>query len=181
MTSRGGPIGHTQREILEELTAGDILYGFLLSARSTKRMYKHAHERAAARHRRKKALENLVDRGYIRQHNERLSITTRGRNKLAEAAGSLSARHAKTVWDGKWRVAAFDIPEKYAPLRRTVRTILKRAGFVLLQQSIWVYPHECAELVHLIRTETSLSGYILYGVLAYIEDDTRLRRHFRLK
>ena len=67
-----------------------------------------------------------------------------------------------SIWDHKWRLVVFDIPEKYATLRDKVRTILKRSGFVKLQQSVWVFPH------------------ILYGVLDRIEGEESLRKIFHL-
>lgn len=172
-----GPI---ERDVLNELSLGDILYGHLLSARSTKRFYKLAHGRATYRYRRRLAIERLVEHGYINARGERLHITGAGQNALGQAVDKTLELLKTKTWDHKWRIAAFDIPEVYAPLRNKVRTILKRAGFVKLQHSIWIFPHECEELVQLIKTESRLSKYILYGVLDSIEDDDRLKKLFHL-
>ena len=84
-------------------------------------------------------------------------------------------------WDKKWRVVAFDIPERYSELRDKIRYVLKRSGFVRLQQSVWVFPYECKELVGIIKESSGLSKYVLYGVLEYVEDETRLKKIFGLK
>lgn len=173
-------LGSTEREMLDELSLGDILYGFLLSARSTRRFYKLAHERAAYRHRRKRALNRLIELKFITAAGERLSITDEGRTALRETVLKTVNLLKTASWDHKWRVAIFDIPEIYAPLRRKIRDVLKRAGFVQLQQSVWVFPHECKELVQLLQQESKLSKYILYGVLESIEGEERLRKLFRL-
>ena len=73
-------LGKVQREMLTELSGGDLLYGFLVSARSTKRMFKHARERATYRHRRKLVLQRLIDERFVRMNEERLSMTLAGRN-----------------------------------------------------------------------------------------------------
>jgi len=173
-------LGAIERDVLNELTFGDLLYGFLLSSRSTKRFYKLARERANHRYRRKLAIERLMELDYIHARGERLNITGAGQNALGQAVGkTLNLLKTKT-WDHKWRIATFDIPEAYAPLRNKVRTILKRAGFVKLQHSIWIFPHECEEVVQLIKTESRLSKYILYGVLDRIEDENRLKKLFHL-
>lgn len=177
---RAHRLGAIERDILAELSLGDILYGFLLSARSTRRFYKLAHERAAYRHRRKCALNRLIELNYIDAVGERLSITGHGRTALGETVLKTFKLLKTALWDHKWRMAIFDIPEIYAPLRRKIRDILKRAGFIKLQQSVWVFPHECKELIRLIKEESGLSRYVLYGVLDHIEGEERLRKLFRL-
>lgn len=173
-------LGAIERDVLGDLSSGDALYGFLFSARSTRRMFQLARERANERYRRKLAIERLVRLGYIHARGERLRITGAGQNALGQVvAKTLELLKTKT-WDNKWRIAAFDIPEEYAPLRNKVRTILKRAGFVRLQYSIWIFPHECEELVQLIKNESQLSKHILYGVLDRIEDEDRLKKLFQL-
>ena len=157
------------------------MYSFLLSARSARLFYKLAHERATQRYRQKLALERLIDEKFIRKQGERLSITNTGRSVLGETINKTASLLDSMIWDKKWRVAAFDIPEKYSVLRDKVRTILKRAGFVRLQHSVWVFPHNCEELVQLIKEESQLPRFILYGVLERIEDEERLKKLFSLK
>ena len=173
-------LGSIEKDILNELSFGDLMYGFLLSARSTKLFYKLARERATYRHRRKMAIERLARQDFIQVSGLRLSITESGRNALGQAVSNTLALLKKTTWDHKWRIVVFDIPETYKLLRNRVRDILKRAGFLRLQQSVWIFPHECNELVRLIKTESRLSKYILYGVLDRIEDENRLKSLFHL-
>ncbi|RJQ35457.1 CRISPR-associated endonuclease Cas2 [Candidatus Parcubacteria bacterium] len=178
--TRRHKLGPQARDILQELTLGDLLYAHLTSAGSTKTFYKTAHERAAARYRQKKTIERLEMWGYIERIDESLSITKDGALALGSVTNKTRLLLTSKTWDHKWRLATFDIPEKYAPLRNKVREILKKAGFVLLQQSVWVFPHECEELVQLIKQESKLSQYILYGVLERIENEERLKKIFGL-
>ncbi|HEY4487717.1 MAG TPA: hypothetical protein VI483_03065 [Candidatus Paceibacterota bacterium] len=173
-------LGALEGEILAQLTLGDLLYNFLLSAHSTKRFYQLARERATDRYRRKQAIERLIDANFIEARGERLAITSQGRNVFGEAINKTRQLLGTSTWDFKWRVAAYDIPERYAELRKKVRAILKKAGFVKLQQSIWIFPHECEDLVQLIKQESQLSKHILYGVLERIEDEPRLKKLFHL-
>lgn len=178
--ARTRQLGPIERDILDELTLGDVLYSFLLSARSTRRFYKLARERAAHRYRRRLAVERLKQQGYIREHNDRLSITVRGQNALESAAEKIHKLLKTKKWDGRWRIVAFDIPEKHGVLRDKVRRVLKQAGFLKLQHSIWLFPHDCEELVQLIQKESRLSQYILYGILERIEGADRFVKLFRL-
>lgn len=173
-------LGGIERDVLEELTFGDLLYSMALSGRSTRRMQMLARERATYRYRRKLAIQRLAELDYIEKQGERLSITVSGRTMFGETADKTRRLLGTVTWDHMWRIVAFDIPEKYTKLRDKVRDILKRAGFVKLQHSIWIFPHECEELVQLIKEESRLSKYILYGVLKRIEDEERLRKVFQL-
>lgn len=173
-------LGHIESNVLDDLTLGDMLYSFLLSGRSTKQFYRLARERATYRYRRKLAIERLIDNEYIRVQGERLSITERGHSMLGKTIEKTFGLLQTEVWDHKWRIAIFDIPEKYSELRDKVRAILKRAGFAKLQQSVWVFPHECEELVNLIKKESKLSKFILYGVLESIHGEETLKKLFRI-
>lgn len=180
MKRRARKLGSIERDVLNELSFGDLMYGFLLSARSTGRFYKLARERAASRYRNKRAIERLIELEHVRAVGGRLSITKSGRDALGATVSKTFNLLANKKWDHKWRIATFDIPEKYAALRNKVRDILKKAGFVKLQHSVWIFPHDCEELVQLLKKESQLSNYILYGVLERIEDENRLKKLFRL-
>ena len=173
-------LGAIERDVLGELTLGDMLYSFLLSGRSTKQFYRLARERANHRHRRKLAIERLVEHEFISTRGDRLSITEHGRSALDDRVARTFDLLKTVAWDGKWRIVAFDIPERYSVLRNKVREILKRAGFQKLQHSVWIFPHECAELSLLIQEESGLKKHILYGVLDRIENEERLKGLFRL-
>src|SRR3989338_3726220 len=127
---RARKLGSIERDVLNELSLGDLLYGFLLSARSTSRFYKLARDRAASRYRSKKAIERLIEMEYVHSAGERLSITNSGRDALGIAVSETFNYLANKKWDHKWRIVTFDIPEKYAALRNKVRDVLKQAGFV---------------------------------------------------
>lgn len=88
--------------------------------------------------------------------------------------------HPKKVWDGKWRIVIFDVKEKYKSSRERFRRILQKAGFVRLQDSVWVYPHDCEELIALMRKDLRLGGSVLYLIAEGIENDSPLHSHFGL-
>ncbi|OGG52995.1 CRISPR-associated endonuclease Cas2 [Candidatus Kaiserbacteria bacterium RIFCSPLOWO2_12_FULL_53_8] len=173
-------LGPLERDILEDLTLGDVMYAFLLSARSTRLFYKLARERAAYRYRRKRAIERLIGLEYIQEYGERLSITSGGCNALEQVVGKTFELLRTAAWDRKWRIVVYDIPEKYSVLRDKIRAILKRAGFMKLQNSVWIFPHECKELVQLIKQEPKLAKYILYGRLDRIEGENDLKKLFQI-
>lgn len=84
-------------------------------------------------------------------------------------------------WDGRWRIVMFDIEEKYRRSRNAIRRALQSLGMYRLQDSVWVHPYDCEELVALIRTEHRAGQHVLYVIADALEGDEPLRRHFKLR
>ena len=173
-------LGAIERDILQELTFGDLLISFLTSAHSTRAFYKTARERAVRRYRERQALERLIAQGYAARYNDRVAITTLGRRSLGQILDAVCTSAQTQKWDGKWRIITFDIPERLRASRSGIRAILKRAGFKKLQHSTWIFPYACEELAEFIHDDPHVARYVLYGVLEYIQDDARLRKSFGL-
>lgn len=47
-------------------------------------------------------------------------------------------------WDRKWRIVIFDIEEKERKNRDILRLKLKELGFGMIQESVWISPHDVA-------------------------------------
>ena len=86
----------------------------------------------------------------------------------------------KWHWDKKWRMLVFDIEEKKRIVRDYVRENMVAFGFVKLQNSVWVYPYECEELISLLKAEYKLDKELLYIVADKIENEEWLKKKFRL-
>ena len=85
-------------------------------------------------------------------------------------------------WDGKCRLVMFDVPEKRKKVRDTLRFLLRSAGFILFQDSVWIQPYPCDELVTLLRSHLgSGKGEIRYLTALFAdESDYAFRKHFDL-
>jgi phenylacetic acid degradation operon negative regulatory protein len=128
----------------------------------------------------------IVDKkGWIamRQNGDqvRIFLTKKGRAELQ--AYELGKKKIKkpAKWDGKWHILIFDIPEKRRRLRDIVRQTLKTFGFHYLQHSVWVYPHDCREVLELLRTRYGVRQEALYLRADHLDNDRWLRRHFEVK
>jgi len=110
----------------------------------------------------------------------RMLLTEKGRI-MAHRAMLGNPLPQKILWDRKWRMLIFDIPEKRRPLRDKVRAILTGFGFVRLQDSVWVFPHDCEDVITLLKTELRLGTQMLYIIADAIEYDKPIRAHFGLR
>jgi len=83
-------------------------------------------------------------------------------------------------WDKKWRIIIFDIPERKKRIRDEIRNILTNAGFERLQDSVWVYPYDCEDIIGLLKTDYGVGLEMLYIIADQIENDKYLRMDFDL-
>lgn len=54
------------------------------------------------------------------------------------------------IWDGKWRIVLFDIPNHAKSARDAFAATLKRLGFLALQKSVFVCPYPCEEELEVV-------------------------------
>lgn len=109
-----------------------------------------------------------------------MRITPKGEERLRrfEILGYKLKRPKK--WDRKWRVLIFDIKETRKGTRDRLRFTLKRIGFVLLQDSVWVYPYDCEDFVNLMKADYKIGTELLYLIVDRIEGDVKLKKYFKI-
>lgn len=124
--------------------------------------------------------KGLLERKY---ENGKLavSLTVKGQH-IAERLDAADAIVPKkpSRWDGKWRVVMFDVWEYRRGMRDKLRKMLSKAGFLKLQNSVWVYPYDCEDLFVFVRSDLHLGKSMLYMIVESIENDAQLRKHFGL-
>lgn len=83
-------------------------------------------------------------------------------------------------WDKRWRMIIFDIPEVDRFQRDAIRIMLQNLGCVCLQNSVWVYPYDCEEVITLLKTNYEIGEEVLYVIAEKIENDHWLKKYFKL-
>ncbi len=83
-------------------------------------------------------------------------------------------------WDGRWRIVMFDINEQQRSLRRKIVSLVSSLGFYRLQDSVWIHPYDCEEIVAFLKTDLQVGKELLYVIADAVEYDKPLREHFRL-
>ena len=108
-------------------------------------------------------------------------LTTEGEHALAKMLARKPDSRVLRRWDKRWRMVTYDISESRRAIRARLQELLRTFGFFRLQNSVWVYPHDCEALVILLKTDFKIGTEVLYAVVEKIENDQHLREHFRLK
>ncbi|MDR3643434.1 MAG: CRISPR-associated endonuclease Cas2 [Candidatus Doudnabacteria bacterium] len=139
-----------------------------------KQLGSFGHYRQTAYHFQRKGVINIK----IAASGQRfMELTKKGELELLMARAWLNK---PAVWDGKWRVIFFDIPENANTRRDKLRRLLIKNGFIKLQASIYISPYTLNRLAIDYLKNTGLIGYIRIGRLEELDDDRDLRKKFNL-
>lgn len=88
-----------------------------------------------------------IKTGYIEKVEKNgevfLRLTSQGSKKITRDFPLISLQ--RKSWDKNWRVVIFDIEEKRKNVRDKLRAKLKELGFGMLQESVFISPHDVAE------------------------------------
>ena len=112
--------------------------------------------------------------------NSLLALTPKGRLRLLSERCKLASRETKPVWDRRWRILIFDIPERKRYLRDYLRQHLRSFGFACLHKSVWVTPyHTPTDLIRLLW-ELRVKIYTRYILTEHMDYEKDLLRKFNL-
>lgn len=154
------------KQILRYLIIGGGLLLILSSPAGTRRLLKQIPKelRKYKKAQLLRAISKLRERNLVTHVMEQeniitVSITSDGKKQLKKFDfDNLSIERPK-MWDKRWRLVIFDIPEDKKLAREALRQKLKDLGLIKLQDSIWVTPFSCEKEIGLIKSVFSLSDY----------------------
>ena len=107
-------------------------------------------------------------------------ITKKGESKLDFLDRHNFKLKIPKRWDGRFRVVIFDIKESRRRTRFLLRKTLSQIGFVRLQNSVWLYPYDCEDLISLLKADFKIGKDVLYMIVEKLENDWHLRKTFNL-
>lgn len=178
--------GYIQQALLASVALPGLLLVGVAAPNVIQLLDRLAPDKYKLKYRLKTTASRLVALGQVRfvERNGKkyMEITAKGRQAYElEQQKALLAVKAGKRWDKRWRMIIFDIPERYRKTRVRLRTMLVSLGFYRLQDSVWVYPYDCEDVITLIKAELRIGQSVLYCIVEKIENDLRVKRHFSLR
>jgi CRISPR/Cas system-associated endoribonuclease Cas2/predicted transcriptional regulator len=107
-------------------------------------------------------------------------LTEKGESKLDFLEKHNFKLKIPKKWDGRWRVVIFDIKESRSKTRFLLRKTLSQIGFVRLQNSVWLYPYDCEDLISLLKADFKIGKDVLYMIVEKLENDWPFIKEFNL-
>lgn len=116
------------------------------------------------------AISRMNKQGWVQSRKEGnksfYSLTPRGSRRVKEAAKRIY-KLQNEVWDGKWRMLIYSIPEDKRNIRDELRKELGWSGFGFLSNSCWVSPNDLKEQVYDMFERYDISQYVDFFVTTY--------------
>lgn len=127
-----------------------------------------------------RTLRSLVRTGKVSHTKAGYRLTSDGEVELSRRKFERYQFPALKKWDGKWRVICFDIPETRKYMRYLIHQKLVELGFYRLQDSVFVTPQPCGEILKLMQKAFFLQEDVRGMVVTQIDDERVLLNHFDL-
>ena len=127
------------------------------------------------------SVRSMKKRGLVKifEKNGKKFIQLTYKGQLESLLYSLRLQ-TKERWDGKWRMVIFDIPESSRGRRGMIRRLLKREGFVRLQNSVYISPFKLnAQSIDYLK-KSYLIHYLRILRVDAMDDDKDLKNRFKL-
>ena len=109
-----------------------------------------------------------------------ISITRNGKKRLVEYSIDDMEIKKPKIWDGKWRIISFDIPEKQKTAREALRMKLKDFDFYHLQKSLFACPFPCRDEIDFVSEIFKIRKHITYFETSTITNELAMKKYFNL-
>lgn len=107
-----------------------------------------------------------------------IKLTKEGKAKLKRYQIDKLKIEKPQKWDGKWRIIIFDIPISKNSERFLLRKKMKEIGFYKLQNSVFVHPYPCFEVVKYLRDYFGVAAEVEYIEANSLESQNNLISYF---
>jgi phenylacetic acid degradation operon negative regulatory protein len=123
-----------------------------------------------------RSLKGLQEAGLIETRHSGQQPYTRLTKDGRRKAHSLSLENNTAIvdpnWDGKWRIILLDLPEDRKSEREGLRYLLKKAGFVVVKNSVWISPYPFEYLFMNIKKDLGLTTELMIFVTDTLDPET---------
>jgi DNA-binding transcriptional regulator PaaX len=132
-----------------------------------------------------RAIYDLYKSKLIREHENSdgsitMVLTDKGKKKIITFnIDNLEIKKPK-IWDKKWRMVIFDIPEKKRVARDILRETLKRIGFFEFQKSVFVYPYPCQDEIDYLIEYYEIRPYVRIVTATELDNELHMRKIFNI-
>ena len=179
-------VGHVQKKVLL-LLYGGLALGLTRSPKQYFRVLRSLSKewRAIDRDAINKAIHALYQSKLVSTRDNRdgtmtLVLSQQGKELALTYDLDRIAIAQPSIWDKKWRVVMFDVPESQKKVRDTLRMHFKDMGFYEFQKSVFVHPYPCRDEIEFIVEHYNARRFIRFIIAIDIDNGIELKQHFKL-
>jgi DNA-binding transcriptional regulator PaaX len=134
----------------------------------------------------KRSIKTLTKNNFVKKWRHQgtvtYALTDKGVHKLEEYRLADEIVVKPEIWDRKWRVVVFDIPNTKNLKRKILVRYLKKWELLKLQKSVWIHPYNCEVQLNKVSEFYGINKYLIILVVTRIDlnIEKKLKRHFKL-
>lgn len=121
--------------------------------------------------------QGMIDT-FVENKEKYIEITPKGLERINWIQVDELTIEKPQVWDSKWRIVIFDIPNKRKVQRDLFREKLIKLGFEKIQESVYVFPFECTKVISEIAESYVISDNVLIMVSEIIQGEGNIIMNF---
>ncbi len=186
MRSKGPRMGNLKKKILLLLTAG-LALGLTRSPKKhwwilkqIPKEWKKINHQALER-----AINSLYSSHLVQEKDNKdgtttLILTENGKRKALQFNIEKMEIRKPAMWDRRWRIVMFDIPEKLKRLRDSLRIHFQEVGLIELQKSVFVHPFPCSDEIEFILELYNARKYVRFITAEEVDNKLHLMKKFNL-
>ena len=84
------------------------------------------------------------------------------------------------IWDQKWRVILFDVPEERRKIRDALRNHLRQLGCYEFQKSVFVHPFECKDEIDFLIEFYHARPFVRFITAEHVDNALHLKQKFHI-
>lgn len=86
------------------------------------------------------------------------------------------------IWDKKWRIIMYDIPDYNKKARDAFRFKIKQLGLYPLQKSVWILPYDCLPEIEFLCAvfDIDMNSYVYQFTTTEIPKEREIKKWFDL-
>ncbi len=150
-----------------------------------KNYFKEKSKKAAyARAKRLGELEKKKIISFKESSNNKIKIELTHKGKLLVREYNLDnlKLNKPKVWDKKWRIFMYDIPDYHKKARDAFRFKIKQLGLYPLQKSVWISPYDCTPEIEFLCAvfDIDINSHVYQLTTTQIPKEREVKKWFDL-
>lgn len=110
-----------------------------------------------------------------------LQLTDKARQRLAKTDFENLRAEPQAIWDKRWRIILYDIPEHHKSARNAFARRLRLFGCFQLQKSTWITPFPCRDGITTLAAQYDVDKNVTYFEAINLDNEKILKKRFQKK
>lgn len=110
-----------------------------------------------------------------------MQLSEKARQRLAKMELENIHIRPQEIWDKRWRIILYDIPEHKKSARDALSSRLLQYGCFQLQKSTWITPFPCRDGIETLSSHYKIDQYITYFEALNLDNEHVLLARFKKK